>query len=464
VSAVAVILGVAASYLVLPSVSSVLVAETAMDWQQGFDLSISLVTCISILLVVFLVSYATSSRVKKMHPLQLLRGGLTTHNFKRNYFPLSRTRGSLPLLLALKTLIRNKSQAIMVLIIVTMVAFAATSGLSMYFNLGVNPDAFANLLGGEVPDVAFMLKDPKDAPTLRADMKARDDVRKCFYYENFNVMIGDTTVNNVVAEDFSQFEGTMLYKGRYPKHENEIAITAKVSADSDKKIGDTIEVTQSGSVEEFLITGLVQSVNGGGYMSAMTIEGTHRIQSDYEPGDIYVYLEDPSKCDAIIKEIESKYGAIFENVINLDVLMETQLSVFSSIFALVAAVIFAVTVLVILLVLYLILNTVILRGRRDLGIQKALGFTTSKLMYQIALSVMPSVALGVAIGGIAGALGFNSIFVALVKSMGIMTASMPTPIVPTIIMCIVLILISYMIANLISRRIRKINPYTLITE
>jgi putative ABC transport system permease protein len=117
-----------------------------------------------------------------------------------------------------------------------------------------------------------------------------------------------------------------------------------------------------------------------------------------------------------------------------------------------------------MMMLYLMLKTVILRRRKELGIQKAVGFTTFRLMNQFALNFIPVVTLGVAAGGLTGAFGFNSLFMATVRGMGIMTASMPTPVGMTIIVCIGLVVIAYFFAMLISWRIRKISAYALVSE
>jgi putative ABC transport system permease protein len=110
------------------------------------------------------------------------------------------------------------------------------------------------------------------------------------------------------------------------------------------------------------------------------------------------------------------------------------------------------------------LKTIILRRRRELGIQKALGFTTLQLMNQLALYFIPVIVVGIAAGGVIGALGFNSMFVALTKSMGIMTASMPAPLGLTVAVCSILVLLSYVFAMLIAMRIRRISAYALVTE
>jgi hypothetical protein len=71
---------------------------------------------------------------------------------------------------------------------------------------------------------------------------------------------------------------------------------------------------------------------------------------------------------------------------------------------------------------------------------------------------------GVALGTTVGLIGFNKVFVALIQTLGIMTASMPPPIAPTFIMAVALVLIAYALSLLIALTIRHINPYRLIVE
>ncbi|WP_019244012.1 MULTISPECIES: FtsX-like permease family protein [Bacillus] len=53
------------------------------------------------------------------------------------------------------------------------------------------------------------------------------------------------------------------------------------------------------------------------------------------------------------------------------------------------------TVLAVSLILYLIIKTMIIKHKRELGILKALGYTTFQLITQITLSFLPVVIVGV---------------------------------------------------------------------
>ncbi|MDR2197713.1 MAG: ABC transporter permease, partial [Coriobacteriales bacterium] len=182
------------------------------------------------------------------------------------------------------------------------------------------------------------------------------------------------------------------------------------------------------------------------------------------PSQIYAYLDDPSATAAFIKEVERGHKDSLHLSLNLQELATAQLGAYGAIFAAVTVVIGVVTMLVIIGVLYLVLRTAILRQRRELGIQKALGFTTFQLMNQLALCFLPAVTLGVALGAAAGVLGFNNVFLALTRTLGIMDASMPAPLGATLLVCAGILTLSYAASLLIALTIRRINPYRLISE
>ena len=464
IALVGIVAGIACSYTLLPLVSKTLERQTALQWQQGFDPLISAIALISILLAVLIVTWLSARRIRSLQPLAALRQGLSTHSFKKNHLPLDRSHGALSWLLAAKSALQAKGQMVTIVLIVTVVSFAAVASLAVYDNLGLNPDSIAQLMAGEMPDAAFIVKTPEDARLVK-DAVARDpNVRKVFFNQDAFVMVGDRQVYNNVVEDFSLLEGKLLYEGLYPRHDNEICLSGTLARLSGLGIGDTARVSHGGRSADYLVVGLIQSMNNEGIISAMTIEGFLRLQPDFEPTELYVYLADDTKTEALVDGISTRFSSRLDSAINLKELMDAQLGMYGGIFFMVAVVLVTVTVLVIFLVLYLMLKTVILRRRRELGIQKAVGFTTLQLMNQLALYFVPVVTLGVVLGGMIGIFGFNSLFVALTRSMGIMTASMPAPLALTIVVCVMLVVLAYGFAMLIALRIRRISAYALVTE
>jgi putative ABC transport system permease protein len=145
-------------------------------------------------------------------------------------------------------------------------------------------------------------------------------------------------------------------------------------------------------------------------------------------------------------------------------LADAQFGAYGDIFAVVTLGVLLVTAIVVALALYLVIKTMIIRRRRELGIQKALGYTTLQLVLQTALIFTPAAVIGVAAGGVGGYLGFNPLFAALVHSAGIMETHLPSPTAWTIMTCLGVIAFAYLASMLISLRIRRISPYALVSE
>ncbi len=97
----------------------------------------------------------------------------------------------------------------------------------------------------------------------------------------------------------------------------------------------------------------------------------------------------------------------------------------------------------VILTLYIVVKTTILRRWRELGTQKAVGFTTLRFMHQIALNMTPIIFLGVTVGAVAGCFVRNPLVAALMGGMGVAKMSLLVPIVQIILVCASIILPAY---------------------
>lgn len=457
------ILGIGASQILLFPLVKILESQSALVWTPGFDLRWAIVSICFALLAVLLSSFLSSRRIYRLYPLVALRGGIETHSFRKNRMPLDRTRGSLPLLMGIRQMMQNVKQSLMIVFIIAVITFAAICGISLYYNIGVEKYAFETIIAGERPDAA-LVTNGEDSEDIMQGLQTSDDVRKVFGYNNINLIAEDIKVIAVITKDYSQLEGEILYDGRYPKYENEVAIGGNLAEIIGKDIGDTIEVKNGSKSRKLLITGIIQLVNGNGINIAITQEALLTIKDDFRFEQIYVYLAENIDVNVFLNSVKMKEGNSIVNAIDTKELSEAQLGQFGSIFALVAAVILIITMVVVILVLYMVIKATIVRKKRNFGIQKALGFTTLQLMNQIALQYTPLIFFGVVIGGVGGYFGFNPFFTSLMKGLGIIKTEFPVPLDWAIITCIVLTALAYLVSLLISVRIRKVSPYSLVSE
>ena len=458
------ILGILASQMLMPMLTQVLEPQSAMIWNPGFNLKFAMITLCFIVLSVLLVSFWSARRIIGLHPLTALRTGLSTHNFKKNSIPLDTSHGPLSLKLAMKQLVKSKSQSILIAIIIAAVSFTAVTGITAYYNIGVETSNFVSTIAGEAPDLAIILNNRGDNKDFIDRLLLRQEVRKVLEYQGEALLAKEVEVMTFITRDFSMLEGNMLVEGRYPIHSNEVAAGNNFLQYIDKKIGDTVMLQQGSYTKEYLITGLIQSFNNSGFNLLMTYDGLLSIQPDYEFDTLFIYLEPEANPTTFLDSFKADEGDSISNIQNTQEIIVAQFGQLGSIFAVVATGILGITAVVVVLVLFLVIKTAILRRKREFGIQKAMGFTTIQIMNQIALLYMPMIVGGVLLGGIGGVLGFNPLFALLTSSMGVVKTELPAPIGWTIVTCALLITLAYFVSMLIAFRIRKISAYSLINE
>ncbi|MCL1872986.1 MAG: FtsX-like permease family protein [Clostridiales bacterium] len=464
ITIIGVLAGIILSRFFLPLIGRILEAQSALIWEPGFNWGLAALSLLFLTFSVALISFIVAGRIRKLHPLIALRKGGLTHNFRKNRIPLDQSYGPLSFLLSLKQLLNNKKQALTIGVIIALISFASIAAISVYYNIGIEQDEFISIIVGEKPDVNLILKNSGDADSLLKRLNARPEVRKAFGFENISLLADEYNLNAWIAKDFADLEGKMLHAGRYPKYENEVALNGLLAKTIGKEIGDRIVVKQSGAEREFLITGFIQKWEESGKTMVMTYDGLLTLQSDYQYRCLSVYLAKGTLAAAFIEDIKKAAGDIFISTIDINEQVDSQFGSYGATFAAVAFGMLTVTVLVVILILYLVIKAMILRRKQELGIQKAIGYTTLQLMIQTALNFTPVVILGVAIGGLCGHFGFNPLFTAIARSSGILETHMPSPTVWTIITCLALIALAYLVSMLIAWRIRKISPYTLVSE
>jgi putative ABC transport system permease protein len=459
--------GVMLSQPVFPMLSDILRPMLGIPWHPLFDIPLMLISVTFILLAVAAFALLSARRITRLHPLNALRGGITTHSFCKVYLPLDRSPGSLTVLLAFKQLLYNKKQALMVGLIIAFTAFACMAGLTIHYNYNVNTDAMLRMVTGEIPDAVFNLNDAEELPAFRARIEARPEVLRVSSGGSTSMMstlnINGRGVNVAIVGDFADFGGYELIRGRFPLYDNEIVIAAVTLSAMGVNIGDWVYILNrsEGTEYPFLVTGSTQSMNQNGMICRA---GIARLGVYPTFSSLNVRLLAGYDIDEFIESVLAAEGDIFRNVWNMLEDLSDQFNALGETFAIIAAVILAVVSCVVILVLYLIIKTTIIRRRRELGIQKALGFTTLQLMNQIAINITPVITLGAIMGVLGGYFGFNPMFVMITRGFGIAQADLPVPTDWAFLLGAGLIALAYTVAMLVAWRIRKISAYALVTE
>lgn len=458
------IAGISLSYLTTPVLSNVFAHQSGLMWVQGFDGVMSSIALCAILFVVVIVSFITSGRIRKLNPIVALRGGIVTHSFRKNHLPLHTSKGSLPVVLGFKSMLQNRKQSFMIGVILAGVSFASTFAVVMFYNTVIDTRTFAETPGIEISNAVAVLNSDADSTKLVENIKNMNDVRKVQFIDETMIKIDNNDVNSYVMEDYSKKETDTVYKGRYPLHSNEVVLAGQLADMLHKNIGDRVTIKNGAKQAEYIITGLSQGVNKGGMNASIRRDGMIKLDPNFKQQTLQIYLNTDVKAVEFVKKLEKLYGDSLITTIDMDRGMEQFIGIYTSIVSKVGIAMLVITIFVVILVLYFVINSSVIRKRRELGIQKAIGFTTLQLMNQLSLGLLPPIIIGVFIGSIAGITQTNTIMSVMQRSMGIMKAHYIIMTSWIALFGVALVIVSYITSMLITYRIRKISAYALVSE
>lgn len=189
-------------------------------------------------------------------------------------------------------------------------------------------------------------------------------------------------------------------------------------------MGDTVEAGFGDKTEIFTITGLTNGSSMGGTNTCILADDFKRLNPDFKPQSLYIYLNEGTETAAFIEKLEDKFDK--ETVLSFsdfDKLMAEGMSSYQSIVAAMGLAMLVITLMVVALVLYFMISSSVIRRKRELGIQKAIGYTTFQLMNQLSLTFMLPVVFGSATGSLLGAFCTNPLMSVAMKGAGVMRAS-----------------------------------------
>lgn len=459
------LIGIALSYPVLPAVSAVFEQQSGLKWEQGFDGGVSGAAFILLLLIVIFIAFLAAQRISRLNPIHALRGETAARKYKRNRLPLEKTKGKLPLIFALKSVLQSMKQNIMVIIILIAVTFSGAFGVIMYYNTTVDTKAFAEIPGMEICNAIAVLNSQMDQTEIVKAIENMDNVWKVLYLDEVKIKIEGSEVAAYVMDDFNKKETKLVYEGRYPENKNEIALAGILAERLEKTIGDTVTVSFGELQEQFKVVGLSNGSQMGGLNTSILANDYRRLNPSFKHQALYIYLDKGTDAEVFIKNLEDRFDKdMLLAAVNFDKGMAEGMASYQKIVSAMGLAMLVITLLVVSLVLYFVISSSVIRKKRELGIQKAIGFTTYQLMNQLSISFTVPIIIGALIGTLLGAFYTNSLMSISMKSVGIMRAGFIVDPVWVIAFGIATIIFSYLLSMLITWRIRKISAYALVIE
>lgn len=461
ITVVGALVGTGLSYPLLPVLSRSFRAQNGISWEPSFSLFALVVTVATMLAIVVLVAGLAALRVRKTSTVQALRGGSATHAFTVDPLPLASSRGSLPTLLGLKAAVRQSGQNALLVLTVAIVAFAGVFTLGMVDSLLGDRDRATQLMVGNVEDVSIAPRVGTDAEQLLAEVRALPGVERAFFQTMDGILVDGVAIGFLITPDPAANAMDPLAEGRAPAHDNEVAVGGRLTQILDLKVGDTATFDVGSGPAEYVVTGVMSSVRNMGQNLTFSSDGYRRLQPTFRDSTIAVFTDDP---EALIATVKARFGAELESVTNQRQNMDAQLSSYLSMVPIISTFTVGFIVLVTVLVVSLVVSTMLVATHRELGIKKAMGFTSSELAAQTRWTYLPSIVLGALVGTGVSALTLSPLLQALLSQVGLMKIEAHAGWGSTLAIALGILLIGLVVLWVSSLRIRRVSAYALVTE
>ena len=310
IAAAGILLGTAAALPMLPGLYRLgeLMSghHGTMHWHFG-----SLLIAAALLTgFVLLISCLRARSVHRYPPVQALRRGIRDHHYRKNPFPLTKTRKSVTLRLAMNGFMQDLRRNIGVGLCIMLASLTLVFCLILTVYTLHEVDFLRAVAGFEISDVLLGVTPQTDLDAFAAELLEDPDVRKVVQrgedHRQFRWKARDAAFMPQVYDDFSQLECVKAVSGRFPQHENEIMLTNFDRQQYQLRLGDTLNLSFGELEKPYIITGFAAGISRSTVI--LTGDGFRRIDPAYRHNGLHVYLREGADREAYIQKLTQRYG------------------------------------------------------------------------------------------------------------------------------------------------------------
>lgn len=455
------LLGGCASYAFLPVLAQVLALQSGFSFVLDFDIAALCLTVLILTGITLFFTFFSARRIRKLQPINAIRGNSEGRHGKRNYFPLDKTAGSLQVSLILKQTAASAKQNVLLFIVSFLLTVLLAYAGTLFYNAVIEPDNFTSTLSEELPEIILQIK-PDSMQNVKNDLAYEEQIKKALEYSVDTVNVKNGSIKAFICEDFRAVANDLCYEGRNPQKDNEIAIGSALA--NEYAIGDKIEIEYGDDAYDYDIVGFIQSVNLQGEVCELTSEGYLHINSEYRSQSLYLYLDDDADTEKVLEKIDGKYAGDIVGSTDYHKVTKTSQEIYSSIVVGGVTIVFILTVLIVLLILYIIIKSLIVRRKQEFGIYKAMGYSNRQLIMQIVGSFLPVSFIAVSSAILAGLWYLPVVDRCIFRIVGAMKNNCEVSLLFLMLIGSLQILVFFLISICLSLPIKKISAYSLIKE
>ena len=462
--------GIGLSQCIMPAVIKNIATDIGFVWNTAFLGRAAGRNLLAILLVIGAVTLFLSRGIFRIRPVEAIqergkvllsgrKGGMTMES---SPFPVN-------LSIIFKMISSERIKSILTGVVISVIMCVAGFAVILYVRLVNDKGGLLQVTGTEVYSVNVQPSRPEDAAEIAKEMEG-EGVRKVMLAvePGSSRLLCDNGVYAALSvyNDYGALENPSLYAGRYPKHENETAISGNLAEALGKEIGDTIEVSQifqeAAGEGTFLIVGLTQGTYTGGMDIYLTMEGLNLVDPGAQWQTVHIYLEEGIDAEEYCSRLEERFLDRISYAGGFERVFYSQLAPIISSLSGMVSFIMAVMFLLVIIMGYFVTNSILLTHKRDFGIMKALGYSNGQIISQTVVTFMLYIAGGSLLGGIALYFGSNAVLAGLFRGMGVYRLTFRFPAVWIVVLILCMEAAGCLTAFLSAWKVRKIVPCSLI--
>ena len=421
------IAGIGISQCIMPAVIKNIATDIGFVWNTVFLGRAAGRNLLVILLIIGAVTLFLSRGIFRIRPVEAIQErGKVLRSGRKGGMTMESSPFPVNLSIIFKMISSERIKSILTGVVVSVIMCVAGFAVILYVRLVNDKGGLLQVTGAEVYSVNVQPSRPEDAAEIAKELEG-EGVRKVMLAvePGSSRLLCDNGVYAAlgVYSDYGALENPSLYAGRYPKHENEIAISGNLAEALGKEIGDTIEVSQifqeAAGEETFLIVGFTQGTYTGGMDIYLTMEGLNLVDTAAQWQTVHVYLEEGTDTEEYCSRLEERFLDRISYAGGFERVFYSQLAPIISSVSGVVFFIMAVMFLLVIIMGYFVTNSILLTRKRDFGIMKALGYSNGQIISQTVVAFMLYIAGGSLLGSIVLYFGSNAVLAGLFHGMGV---------------------------------------------
>ncbi len=461
--------GVFLSELIMPVMIGNIATDIGFVWSNVSSGIASMKNILFILLLIAVITLVLSRGILRLRPVEAFQESGRMAIGKKNRVSIEKMPFSVNLSIVLKMIDYERLKSILISFIVAVIMGVAGFAVILYAKLVNDRDGLLQITGAEVYSVNIQAAQPQDTEKLAKELEKTDAYKIMMAIDSGSLKLlceNAIYASLSVYSDYGALENPSLYAGRYPKHENEVAISGNLAKVLEKEIGDTIEVSQifqeNAKEGYFLIVGLTQGTYTGGMDIYLTMDGLRQIEPKAEWQSVHIYLEEGMDIEKYCLDVKSLFSERVSYVGGFEQIFYSQLAPIVNSVAGIVLFIIIIIILLIIIMGFFVTNSILLTQKMDFGIMKALGYSTRQIMAQTVMTFLLYIAGGSVLGSIFLYFCSNAIIGGLFREMGVYKVEFSFPVVWLIVLILFMEMVGGLTAFISAWKVRKIVPCSLI--